>query len=96
MEDLSLKFKTEARSAEVLNVNERPTMRSNISFLGLYFEIVNFSDAYRVWNFKFKTWMGNYSAPLSPIDIQKPPLNFQGEVLNENLKPNGNKRTWAW
>ena len=27
--------------------------------------------------------MGNYSAPLSPVDIQKPPRNFQSEVLSE-------------
>ena len=27
--------------------------------------------------------MGDYSATISPIDIQKPPPNFQSEVLRE-------------
>ena len=40
--------------------------------------------------------MGDYSAPISPVDIQKPPSNFQSEVLRENSKPNENKKKWAW
>ena len=32
--------------------------------------------------------MSDYSAPLSPVDIQKPPPNFQSEVLREYSKPN--------
>ena len=49
-------------------------------------------DLYWVYNFKFKTWMGDHLAPISPVDIQKPPLNFQSEVLRENSKTNENKR----
>ena len=33
MRDLSLKFKTEASSAEVLNFNERPTMRFYVVYI---------------------------------------------------------------
>ena len=62
-----------------------------ISSLSFYFEIVNFSEAF-TWNSR----MGNYSAPLSPVDIQKPPPNLHSEVLSENSKPNENKRKWAW
>ena len=58
----------------------------------LYFEIQNL---YQVWNLKFKTWMGNYSAPLSPVDIQKPAPNFQSEVLGENSEQNESKRNWV-
>ena len=36
--------------------------------------------------------MGDYLAPLSPVDIQKPPPDFQSKVLSENLKLNGSKR----
>ena len=31
-----------------------------------------------------KTWIGDYSAPISPVDILKPPPNIQSEVLSEN------------
>ena len=41
--------------------------------------------------------MGDYSAPISLVDIQKPPPNFQGEVSHKNSKPKPeNKRKWAW
>ena len=40
--------------------------------------------------------MGDYSAPLSRVDIQKPPPKFQTEILRENSKPNENNSKWAW
>ena len=41
--------------------------------------------------------MGDYSAPISLVDIQKPPPNFQSEVLRKNsnrmkTKKNGRVR----
>ena len=39
--------------------------------------------------------MDDYSAPIFLVDIQKPPPNFQSEVLRKNSKPDENKRKWA-
>ena len=75
------------RFHEVLKVIFDSRILTVISLLGLSFEIANFSVVLIRNSRKFA---------ISPVDIQKPPRNFQGKVLREDLKPNENKRNCTW